>query len=69
MATAGNIEIGIKVTIPDETVERCLRILEMWMDDNPDKDVVCDLIPYETGFRHEIHIETINQDEIEDDDE
>ena len=58
MATAGSIEIGIKVTIPDDTVNRCLRILEMWMDDHPDKDIVCDRVEQDDGtFKHELSIE------------
>ena len=30
-------EIRAKFTIPDETAERCLRILEMYLQDNPEK--------------------------------
>lgn len=30
-------EICAKFTIPDETAERCLRILEMYLQDNPEK--------------------------------
>ena len=34
--SAGTISINVKVEIPDETVENCLKIIEMWLNDNPD---------------------------------
>ena len=32
-----SIEVQAKLTITDETAERCLRMIEMWQRDNPDK--------------------------------
>lgn len=52
------ITIGIKVQIPPETICRCLRILEMWMDDNPDKNIIVERVPGETEYHHKIHIES-----------
>ena len=57
MAKATEITVDVKVAIPDETVCRCLRVLEMWMDDNPDKRIVVDTIPGVDGYYHKIHIE------------
>lgn len=31
------VEVEAKLTIPDATIERCLRLVEMWLEDNPDK--------------------------------
>ena len=57
MAKATEITVDVKVNIPDETICRCLRVLEMWMDDNPNKWIVVDTKPYKDGNRHKIHIE------------
>lgn len=44
MPKAGNInvEVQAKITVSDETAERCLRLLEIWQEDNPDKNIVVD---------------------------
>lgn len=31
------VDVTARLTVPDETIERCLRLLEMWQEDNPDK--------------------------------
>lgn len=36
------VEVNAKVTVSDETANRCLRILEMWQEDNPDKSILCE---------------------------
>ena len=41
------------MVIPDESAERCMRLLEMWLDDNEDANIVCDLI----GGKHKMRIE------------
>ena len=33
------LTVHVGISISDETVERCLRILEMWQDDNPDRHI------------------------------
>ena len=38
------IEINANLKISDETAERCMRLLEMWMDDNPGRTIICDNI-------------------------
>ena len=37
MASAESITINCPVTVDTKTAERCLKLLEIWQDDNPDK--------------------------------
>lgn len=53
-----DIDVNANVTIPDKTVERCLRLIEMWMDDNPDKRIIVEKIACIDGFYHKMRIET-----------
>lgn len=39
MAELGGITINVGVNISDETVRRCCQILQMYLEDNPDKIV------------------------------
>lgn len=57
MAKATEITVDVKMSIPDETICRCLRVLEMWMDDNPDKNIIVEQIQGVDSFYHKIHIE------------
>lgn len=43
------IEVETKLTVSDESAERCLRILEMWQEDNPDKFIEGREVETETG--------------------
>jgi len=43
------IDVNARVTVSDETVERCLRIIEMWIDDNPDKTILGEKMPMADG--------------------
>ena len=61
MAKETEITVDVCVTVPDKTVIRCLKILEMWMDDNPDRNIVCDLIPCRDGVRRRLRIETLKK--------
>ena len=61
MAKATEITVDVKVNIPDETICRCMRILEMWMDDNPNDRIVVDREHTTTGFRHHAYIERSEQ--------
>jgi hypothetical protein len=68
MAKATEITVDVRVNIPDETICRCLRILEMWMDDNPDKRVVIDTLLGDDGYHHKIRVEpnrVMSKDEME----
>lgn len=57
MATCKNLEFTInsRVVVSDETADRCLRLLEIWMDDNPDKQIIVE----RSDGRHRAHIERI----------
>lgn len=58
MASAVNVTIDVNISIPDETVLRCLRVLEMWMDDNPERNLVVHRERCDDGsYRHSIYIE------------
>lgn len=57
MAKATEITVDVKVKIPDETVCRCLRVLEMWMDDNPGKNIIVERVAGLDAWHHQIHIE------------
>lgn len=41
MAKIDDLTINVtpRITVSDETAERCLRLLEMWQKDNPDKKI------------------------------
>lgn len=34
------INMTARITVSDEMAERCLRLLEMWQDDNADKKII-----------------------------
>ena len=57
MAKATSITLDVNISITDETICRCLRILEMWMDDHPNDRIVVDRIATDRGFRHKASIE------------
>lgn len=52
------ITVDIKIGIPDETIRRAMHIIELWLDDNPDKNIIVELLFTDVGFRHKIHIES-----------
>lgn len=33
------VEVKARLNIPDTTIERCLKLVEMWLEDNPDKRI------------------------------
>lgn len=43
------IEVDTRITVSDESAERCLKILEMWQEDNPDKFIEGREVETETG--------------------
>lgn len=68
MAKATEITVDVRVNIPDETICRCLRVLEMWMDDNPDKRIIVEQINGIDRIHHKIHVEpkrVMSKDEME----
>lgn len=56
MAKATSITVDVNINITDETICRCLRILEMWMDDHPNDRIVVDRIATDRGYRHKASI-------------
>ena len=60
MANATSIDVAVNVTIPDETVRRCLRILEMWMQDNPDAAIIVDKELTTVGYVYHARIDRRN---------
>ena len=54
MAKLQGLSIDIGVTISEDTVQRCLTILNMWLTDNPNMTLAIeeDAIPREDGMRH-----------------
>ena len=39
------ISVTANITVSDETAERCLRLLEMWQEDNADKKIIGERLP------------------------
>lgn len=56
------IEVAAKLTVSDETAKRCMALLETWMDDNPDKNIVCDIVPCKDMKRRRLRIEQLRQE-------
>lgn len=44
------IDVNANITVPDKTIERCLKLLEMWQEDNPDKYIEGHTNPDGTTF-------------------
>ena len=36
------VDVSARLTVTDETANRCLRMLEMWQADNPAKRIICE---------------------------
>ena len=49
-----SIDVQVGLVIPDETVDRCLRLLEMWLEDNPQCEIVGERHPLLKGGEHVI---------------
>ena len=45
------VNVGVKMTVSDEMACRCLRVLEMWQNDNPDKIIIRDTVHTTDGDR------------------
>ena len=48
-ATELTVDVHAKLAVPDKTIDRCLRLLEMWQEDNPDKYIEVKEILTDTG--------------------
>ncbi len=53
MAKIDDLTINVtpRITVSDETAERCLRLLEMWQNDNPDKRIQGEWMAGGVAFR------------------
>ena len=45
------VTVNANLTVSDETAERCLRLLEMWQNDNPDKRIEGEWMAGGVAFR------------------
>lgn len=43
------VEVNASLTVSDETVKRCLRLIEIWQEDNPGKMIVGERISTSDG--------------------
>lgn len=43
-----SVDVYAMLRVPDKTVDRCLRLLEMWLEDNPEWTIVAEK-KYEDG--------------------
>lgn len=50
------VEVKAKLTVSDETAERCLRLLEMWWNDNPDADIIKEIEKEKDGITYKLRI-------------
>ena len=58
------VEVKAKLTVSDETAKRCLRLLEMWWNDNPDADILCDKEMVKDGIYHKLRIKRNNASSV-----
>ena len=51
------VDVTARMTVSDETACRCLRLLEMWMDDHPEAAIIVDRENTTLGWRHHARID------------
>lgn len=44
-----SIGVDVNLSVTNKTVERCLHILEMWLEDNPQYDIIGERHPMASG--------------------
>ena len=44
-----SVDVDVNLSVTDKTVDRCLRILEMWLEDNPQYEIVGEWLPLVSG--------------------
>lgn len=47
-----SVDVDVNLSVTSKTVDRCLRILEMWLEDNPQYDIVGERHPLVSGGEH-----------------
>lgn len=50
------LTINPEVHVPDETALRCMKIMEWWLNDNPDKTIVGEKSMTTDGIKTELKI-------------
>lgn len=54
MERLGKVTVQVGLEIPEKTAERCLRILEMWLNDNPDTEIYCEEVTTADGIHRRL---------------
>lgn len=44
-----SVDVDVNLSVSDKTMDRCLHILEMWLEDNPQYDIVGERHPLLSG--------------------
>ncbi len=50
------VEVKAKLTVSDETAKRCLRLLEIWWNDNQDADIIKEIEKEKDGTTYKLRI-------------
>ena len=50
------VEVKAKLTVSDETAKRCLRLLEMFLNDNPDAEIIKEIEKEKDGITYKLRI-------------
>lgn len=56
MAKIGDLTVEVRLSVSDETASQCLRLLEIWMNDDPDRMIECETVNYVDGERRELRV-------------
>lgn len=54
------LKVDVVFNVTDETVEDCLRILEIWQKNNTDRHIECEECAAEDGFAYKFRIKQGN---------
>ena len=60
------INVNATLTVSDEMASRCLRLLEIWQNDNPDKMIIRDTVRTTEGVRYVFYIHNVREGEQDD---
>lgn len=50
------VTVEAKVTVSEEMARRCMRILEMYLNDHPEEEICCENLLYPDGYRRELYL-------------
>lgn len=54
------MDVDVDIKISDSTAEKCLRILEIWQNDHPDKEIIGTKTQTQNGLKTEFSINSRN---------